>query len=1463
MINLGGLESTATTFPGFPSQMSPGGNSFYPQVEVIFKSFYYFQNGLLLRPGDSLGFCLGNVAIQAGIDSNSFPIYCAANYSPFHEVSACLPLPATPVTFCEHNMDATNSKCYRCGRGFGHSGTDPCVACAANCLSCIGSGSNQCTYCAVNYGFTGTACVACDPATQTFDTVTNQCQKHRQYNVDLKGDASTIGGLKVFFIPLNAFADQTAYFDTAFNLYWLKDMDNRYRVLRSYSGIPRHRKATIYFQFLINNMDWGYLYVAVDGVYAGLIPLLNRDPYISVPWGQTSFNWNYYASMTVWHSADTMTLGIRSDFNNDMKYWIRDVRVSFFGCYVACSDCFVDNAPLSCTACEDGYFLSGFQCFPCGGECQTCAGSATTCLSCGSGLFLKDNGCLIKCDVGFFVGPGNVCLACAANCVQCLSLTKCLSCAGGFFNNAGLCQACSASCLTCAGAATTCASCAGGLLLQDGTCVASCSAGYILSGLHCLSCGPGCGTCDTNTCLACLPGYLTKHAACVSDCGTRYYQSSPTACDSCDSRCQTCSGSPTNCQGCMAGYFLSGSSCVACSSPCLACSAPASCLSCQVGFFLNGVSCISSCPPATFASAGACVACSATCATCSGSAGTCTTCPPGKFLQDQTCLASCAAGYWGNAAGACCPDSCTACLDSQNCSACVAGHFLSSGGCPVCNSDCAECQDSESNCTGCVVGKWLLTTGGKGQCVVGCPIGWFAGTGDRTCRACAASCLSCSGPLDGDCLSCVAGRTLWAGKCVECLAGTGPFDLVDGQCVDFCGDGKKFSELLVQLYDYNECDDGNSESGDGCSSSCQVEPNFACTGGSQSTADSCRSIVAPTASLQWIEDNIFKVKFSEPVTLSNLADVVSMKVNCSKTAYDLSPANFTLSDDSSSGLLSFSNITLLLGQSCINSTFTVTFDRSHILSRSQNALSTSVLTVKFNYTFPLHSGLESATNSSALVLGLASYVATLPMVGGPLVAAGAVKASAAALRASYFVFIDSAASDPLQFVAASVFHRSTSGPNFTNPFPAERILLGMKDGDISTDVKQMKTLLTEKAMGGLSFASEMSFIVFLILLFLSMILELSVGNRMNQNIPSFIRFIHCGIRELSLFSYFYNSFPIIFFAIRALKSGKDTDLLTTLTNGLAIFSFAISPAVSFYLANNPIEVLWHPYHYHRYGSITAFHRLDYKRLAVYASIDQLRQVLFAIILAVLMGSPLPQSILLFSIQGLLLILLIRNKPYANKVHGYIVLVLESLELGILFLFGFNNFLFRTTTDTIRDATSLVIIVLILIFLIVHLIHLVFIIIWRILCIFSFSKATTTVKPYSKISEAKFVTKIAEPASPENAAKDLPPDQISPLDVGQKPKSKVSVTPQEPKRIKIINLTDDSKPSRSKNKVHSIKDFVDPEDARNEKVKINRFEISRGSSFEDADDGNVRKRKPKEDLRLSDDEEMFNVNTPKK
>lgn len=64
------------------------------------------------------------------------------------------------------------------------------------------------------------------------------------------------------------------------------------------------------------------------------------------------------------------------------------------------------------------------------------------------------------------------------------------------------------------------------------------------------------------------------------------------------------------------------------------------------------------------------------------------------------------------------------------------------------------------------------------------------------------------------------------GSC-QCSAG---FSLANTSCAEICGDG-----LLFRL----ACDDGNTQSGDGCSAACELEQDYACTTGASSNASVC------------------------------------------------------------------------------------------------------------------------------------------------------------------------------------------------------------------------------------------------------------------------------------------------------------------------------------------------------------------------------------------------------------------------------------------------------------------------------------------------------------------------------------------------------------------------------------------------------------------------------------------------
>lgn len=65
-----------------------------------------------------------------------------------------------------------------------------------------------------------------------------------------------------------------------------------------------------------------------------------------------------------------------------------------------------------------------------------------------------------------------------------------------------------------------------------------------------------------------------------------------------------------------------------------------------------------------------------------------------------------------------------------------------------------------------------------------------------------------------------------------------------GRCTEICGDGLNFGTY--------ECDDGNTRSGDGCSSRCKIEKSYGCGGGSPKSADRCEEVRGPSFDIQKI-----------------------------------------------------------------------------------------------------------------------------------------------------------------------------------------------------------------------------------------------------------------------------------------------------------------------------------------------------------------------------------------------------------------------------------------------------------------------------------------------------------------------------------------------------------------------------------------------------------------------------------
>ena len=81
--------------------------------------------------------------------------------------------------------------------------------------------------------------------------------------------------------------------------------------------------------------------------------------------------------------------------------------------------------------------------------------------------------------------------------------------------------------------------------------------------------------------------------------------------------------------------------------------------------------------------------------------------------------------------------------------------------------------------------------------------------------------------------------------------------------LEICGDGLNLGSV--------ECDDGNNNDGDGCSSICNVESGYRCTK-EKERPDICKDVLRPHASANVKKGNQIVIMFNEPV-LSLVASI--------------------------------------------------------------------------------------------------------------------------------------------------------------------------------------------------------------------------------------------------------------------------------------------------------------------------------------------------------------------------------------------------------------------------------------------------------------------------------------------------------------------------------------------------------------------------------------------------------------
>jgi hypothetical protein len=400
----------------------------------------------------------------------------------------------------------------------------------------------------------------------------------------------------------------------------------------------------------------------------------------------------------------------------------------------ACTACVANAEGPSCT-CKKGYssFSNPSVCEPCFSTCGSCRGKAyTTCLTCLDSTQTPYRG-ICPCPPGQFMD-----------------------------HDAELCKPCDPTCLTCDQFSDMCTSCRQGAFLSAGVCVCTQDSGNCGGPTCHYSCRTCFGT-SNNQCISCKGIAFMHDKTCI--CPERYYMTPDGLCTPCPSDCFTCNslGQCTNCKTSEAR--IDGGRCI-CSNPfdslsqdgicqraplcdpsCLRCRGPTptDCTACAEGIPSNGAC---SCPSTKyyFDERQICRPCDVTCQTCRGpTALDCLTCPTNSIFQSST-----PNSIFG---------SCTVPLGK------VMGL---SGYIYPCHASCKTCSDISPR--GCLSCEPSLTLN-SGRCV--CPYGSQPSPTDpKLCipisTSCHFSCLTCSGPLPTQCLTCIPSATLQSSAC-KCM----------------------------------------------------------------------------------------------------------------------------------------------------------------------------------------------------------------------------------------------------------------------------------------------------------------------------------------------------------------------------------------------------------------------------------------------------------------------------------------------------------------------------------------------------------------------------------------------------------------------------------------------------------------------------------------------------------------------
>jgi len=507
-------------------------------------------------------------------------------------------------------------------------------------------------------------------------------------------------------------------------------------------------------------------------------------------------------------NQDDVCVGTCSTSN----YFLDSTSTICYTCYSSCNGC-TSGSPDSCISCKTDYWHFGsycvsscptgytgntttMTCYQCDVTCLTCSGGLNTqCLSCSTPAVLQNNICVASCDSNYYYDSDtNQCFPCNENCLTCNGAfrTNCTSCLSNYFliSSTNQCELCDASCATCNGASNdNCLSCFGENLFSQGSCVVSCDINQYLNGTN-----GSCNSCDLS-CASCSGPLISNCLSCLSG---NFLNSLTGMCGVCDASCQSCNGPlSNNCQSCLNLLFSNGSCMNSCSTTqyinitnnsCGQCDP--SCLTCIGPSVQNCTNCL----PSDFldGATNSCLICNSFCSTCYGLLqNNCLSCNHNLFLSLNSCVSLCPANQIGNFVNHLCEN-----FDST----CPSGTFYDStqNNCSLCDSSCLSCSGPLlNNCLSCNTNSYLLA---NFTCLLfSCLANEFWDPNSLNCQSCDPSCQNCSGSLNTNCLSCYSGYFFNLNQCIKInltlIAIKNPFEFQ----IDISPNDALFSPQIIQV----------------------------------------------------------------------------------------------------------------------------------------------------------------------------------------------------------------------------------------------------------------------------------------------------------------------------------------------------------------------------------------------------------------------------------------------------------------------------------------------------------------------------------------------------------------------------------------------------------------------------------------------------------------------------------------